>query len=218
MSFSDQFDAYAVLTDLAADTLVLVDERPMPTEWGFDSYYLHYQGRHSGGMGSLIAAGGVFARGSGFSLSGGTFYVMSARPRCLGGDLIDVAVQLKGAFDLTATKTRYRGTLDGQSGENVTVGGTVYPRVATNQRSVSVEVQSFSTTAPFANLAGLGHGGFPPSAPTPPLNIWQSLDPDEAIYHYPNGWVLVDVDASPLPGTNLSLSTAVWDYVFDFSL
>ncbi len=95
----------------------------------------------------------------------------------------------------------------------ISIPGGWRERVQVIQRTISVEQCYFQETIP--DTTAVGQNASPDDAPTPPPNFFSSLPADHAVYHTPNGWVLMSRDYETLPGvTNAFLvrDSFIWEH------
>lgn len=173
----------------------------------------------------------------GAKLGARNWWVAGARPACIAEGVWTAEVTYKGWASTKPCKIQWGTAVEQQSASNVSApvpapgtGSATYAKVSTSESvptfsftylSANVEAGWPSTpTLPFNRVGrerALSPGWTDPStgsAITPPplaASIWDSLG--EYVYHWPNGWILMDLSVDLLPGTRVGLVTEGYKYV-----
>lgn len=216
-----------------AGTPTLLTEEPVISQDGWDALTATYALRIPTLTAEILAATWPV----GTQLAGRNFWVTGARPACIAQGVWTAAVEFKGWASAKPCKIQWGTAVDQQSASNVSApviapgtGTAVYAKLATTE---SVPTFSFSylvanvesgwpTTPVLPNLLvgrarALSPAWTDPSTGStitpPPLaaSIWDSLS--EYVYHWPHGWILMDLQADLLPGTRAGLVTEQYKYV-----
>ena len=125
------------------------------------------------------------------------------------------AVRCVGLAQSKVNATRWFGTSESQTGQDILYSGTVWPTLQAEQLSIGVEIDTVVIGAQPA-MNTVGTNVTPPSPPSVRANVWTSLvDPTR---HYPDGWVLVDIRSEQIAGLSTAwLATYVYRYKYALS-
>jgi hypothetical protein len=145
---------------------------------------------------------------------GGNWWAANIRARRKAGNIWIAEVGCKGLLDPRGIKVRGRSSVEQQSAENVGVPGAgTRKKVQVLESSPTVELEYISFSEPPTRRVGLT--GYPLITPATRQSVWSSLE--DPVYHYPNGWVMVDIDWEKLVGANVWLIREIWAKIFPFS-
>ena len=152
----------------------------------------------------------------GMVLAGRSFWVQDIPAlTCRGAGLYEAVVEYKGLAGNQPTVITYGGSANQQSGENilVTEGGvtTLRPKVSTHENTPTATARYITLNTATAPTGDVGTAQIPPSPPQVRPSVWDFLT--DPLYHYPNGWVLMSSDVTPLAGTTVGLVADSYQYI-----
>lgn len=186
----------------------LVDDEPEATDSGWDSLRLEYVAYRPGQPLSAIALEWPV----GLQIEGLNFWVQRAKVREIGGGHVAADLHCLGLLQPKGEKVRWSTATQLQGGENIFANGATRSRVLSMESVPVAEVERLIIGGtPATNLVGTVHT----PTPTPPVraSYWSGLT--DPTYHWPNGWVLLDLTADQLRNvSNAWLERRVWQYVF----
>lgn len=196
-----------------AGTPELVSEDPQISETGWDTLTQIWAVRR----GALTAEELAAAYPAGTQLTGRNWWLVGAKPgqRFPGLQLFELSY--KGWAGNKPVKLDWSTAADAQSAENigVTTGGstTYYARVQTLESAPAFTASYLvnpvsSATVPSLNV---GRPATRAGAPAVPASVWDYLT--RFTYHWPNGWVLMDLAVDILPGTSAGLARESYRYI-----
>jgi hypothetical protein len=145
----------------------------------------------------------------------GSMYIQGCRVRCHMGGIWIAEVQTRGAYSPSrAQKVTIRSGVEQQSADNVEVPGIgEVAHLQTLESTPAVDVGYISFGQP--QTARIGSMGSPPWPVAVRGSVWASGD--EACYHYPHGWVLIDMSAEKLVGAEVWWITESWRWIHKWS-
>lgn len=203
-------------------TLELLDSVPTINESGWDTLRRQYLYLNED-VDSEIDAANLFEIGDQIDSLNAYCVGSTAKAKAPGVFLVDVTAH--GLLEAAkAEKIRYTSRSNQQSGNNILDDTSPTPvlrsKVVAHENQV-VCTRSFILIGSLPDTDLVATAQDPPDAPgtsDPPAvktTVWSWL-PDPT-YHYPNGWVLMDLDADTIAGTNVHLVTEVYEYIHEFS-
>lgn len=191
----------------------LVSEVPQITETGWDTLTQTWAVRRA----SLTAEELAAAYPAGTQIIGRNWWLTGATPgqHFPGLHLFDLT--FKGWAGNKPVKLDWSTAADSQTAENigVTTGGstTYYARVATLESAPAFTASYLVTNYSSLPSNSVGRPATRAGAPPVPASVWDYLT--RFTYHWPNGWVLMDLSADILPGTTVALARASYRYIRD---
>ena len=143
------------------------------------------------------------------------FWVSGSQPNQLGGNIWVVTVTGKGIAASRPVKVSGRSTAEQQQGDNISGPGFTNKRavVLESAPTVCIEYVQVGGSPPTGDV---GLAGTPAVAPAVRATVWDSLD--DPLYHYPSGWVFMDIDWEQGPGNHAILIKEAWAYIFEQSI
>lgn len=204
MSFNSPFES-VIISDIADNSMELLDSVPSETESGWDSLRETWLIRDaSAGLDPTAALAALFLRGS--QVSGKNMWVVSRAPRLRARGLFEAEIVSMGLLSPRGHKVSYDSSASSQSAENITTPDGLYAKVSTIEAAPTcsleyIQINPLITPAsPTFLTVKTGRSHEPPAEwkPTVPATIWGSLT--DYTYHYPNGWIFDGVSAENLPG------------------
>ncbi len=199
-----------------AGTPEMLSEEVAISETGWDNLTQLWAVRRD----SLTAEDLAAAYPVGSKLTDRNWWLVAAKPvqRLAGMHVFELG--FKGWAAAKPVKIQWGSSVDQQSDENVTGpapgGGTaVYARVQVNEATPGFTAQYLvspvdSTTTPALSV---GRPLTRAEAPPVPDSVWTTLV--KFVYHWPNGWVLMNLEADILAGTTAGLITESYKYIRD---
>jgi hypothetical protein len=197
---------------------VLVNEEPSLTNEGWDSLTQIYTVRVATLTPEALA--GLFPIGA--RLGSRNWWVVGSVPQERAPGFWTARVAYKGWAQSKPAIVKVSASAASHIGENVgvpsfTVGNTTYaartvPKVETHQNTPNVTVSYLVADVGDAPKTALvGTQTSLPVSITAPSNIWASLDP--YLFHFPNGWVLLESAEDRLPGSTAALVTDTYQFI-----
>ena len=159
----------------------------------------------------------------GTQLAGRNWWLTGCRPTPVAPGVFTFELAFKGWAATKPVKLTWGTQAEQQTAENVGVpnglGGTaVYAKVATHESAPTFTASYLSATATAAGAMPSMMVGRPHTragAPPVPDTVWGSLA--KFVFHWPNGWTLMDLGVDILPGTTAGLVTESYKYIRDKS-
>lgn len=144
---------------------------------------------------------------------GPNMYLTECQPRALGGGIW--AAECVGKGLLQSRPARYSGGASSiqRSIENLDAFGTIYPKAEVWESTPTLEVDVISTSHP--RTWDVGTAEQPVNAPGVRGSVFASIQ--NAVFHWPNGWVLADVRYEQLLNVSIWLVTYVYEYRMQFT-
>ena len=201
-----------------AGTPTCLGEDAVLTAEGWDSLTAIYAHRRP----SLSAEEAIALHPIGSCLGTRNWWVCGVKPACIAPGVWTAEVTCKGWAGTRPNKVNWGCAAEQQSAANISApvpapgtGSTTYAKLATHEAT-----PTFTTSYLCADVTATGavpsasvgrEVAAPAGAPVVPESVWLSLS--EYVYHFPNGWVLMDAQADILPGTNVGLVTLAYKYI-----
>jgi hypothetical protein len=143
----------------------------------------------------------------------GSFWVVKVRPRQLCGGHWLVEVTCHGIAGTRSPKITGSTGTEQQQGKNIITPMGFAKKITVLETTPIVEIEYISLSGAPTNRVGTA--GTPairvPVLPSP----WTSLA--EPMFHFPNGWVMVDLPWDQIPNTTVTLYKEKWQYIRPYS-
>lgn len=214
-----------------AGTPTLLTEAPDISESGWDSLTATYALRVADLTAESIAALWPIGR----QLGSRNWWVAGSKPACVAPGVWTAEIKYKGWAAMKPCKINHGTAVDSQSGTNIFApvphpgsGSVSYPKVATFESTPTISLTYLSANVEagwpvMPSLPNLLVGRQRTTALTDPVTgatiTWPPLAPSvwdfltESVYHWPNGWILMDLQTDILPGTRAGLVTESYKYI-----
>lgn len=201
------------VTGLPSGVWSLAQAVPQVTEGGPDTLSLIYEGRFDTALQTAPSVS-AFAPDTvppGYA-GPGTWRCVTAQPEQMYGPFWRCNVEAKGLLAAKDPVVRWNTGSSSFTADNVTipVEGLV-GHAAGRMPEVGVEIsQVVFGTKPTTDAPGTMM--IPPEPrPTSPTNWWSWISAEIAVYHYPYGWTLENIDADRITA---NLWWATWKYTY----
>lgn len=192
---------------LGSGTPALVNEEPQLTNEGWDTLTQIYTIRTATLTPETLA--GLFPLGA--RLGSRNWWITGSVPQERAPGFWTVAVSYKGWAQTKPAVVRVGASAASQTAENVAVGGTTHPKIETHQNSPTISISYLTANVAVGSLtSSVGTAQTPPITISAPASVWASLSP--YLYHFPNGWVLMESAEERLPGTSAALINNTYQY------
>lgn len=211
-----------VITDLADLAVELIDRVPAEADTGWDTMRDTYLVRDAAaGIDPIAAVASRLTRGT--KLDGLNMWIVARSARCLARGIFRVEVVSMGLLSARGYKVRYDSAAAQQQASNVTVGGTLYASVATDESVVTADLEYVligsvvpSNAAFLTTKTARAHTPPAPWNAAVPASQWTSLS--TFTFHFPNGWVFKAAQMENLPGLETTwLVKERYQYQYDKS-
>lgn len=143
-----------------------------------------------------------------------SFYLTNARVSPVRGGIWRANVSGKGLISTRPIRVTTGATVTQSNVENVTISGTHYDRAEIKEGTPTVDIE-YALSGFDPPLASVGLAGTPDWSPSVRASIWSTIE--NPLYHFPNGWVLMECTAEQLLDLSLWLVRERWAYVFAWS-
>jgi hypothetical protein len=193
---------------VGSGTPALINEEPQLTHEGWDTLVQIWSFRVANLSAETLATD--FPIGG--KLGSRNWWVVGSVPQERGPGFWTARVTYKGWAQTKPAVVRVGASADSQTAENVSIGGTTYTKVETHQPTPNIVISYLVAnvaTAPKTSLVGTALT--PPVSIAVPSNVWASLDP--YLYHFPNGWVLMESAEDRLPGTSAAYVSDTYKFI-----
>jgi hypothetical protein len=144
---------------------------------------------------------------------GGQFWVVKVRPRQLAGGFWLVELTCHGIAAARGPKITGGTATEQQQQKNVATPKGTFDKVTTLESAPTVELEYIALNG--APTYRVGMQGTPGTAVAVRPSVWTTLD--DPLYHFPNGWVLMDLPWDRIPNTFVTLYKERWQYIYPFS-
>ena len=210
MSFTDRSTSILISDESLRDgTWQWLDETPGISPDGWDTLSVKYV-KYSPTFLTGESAGLDFATGS--KLADRNFWAQGiAGPNCMGGLLYVITVTYKGFAATQPAVLSYSTAAEQQQGENILTPDGLFARVATSQNVPTVNVRYILPDINNSLTGSVGSELEPPSPLSTPPSVWDFLT--QFTYNWPNGWVLMGSNPTPLPGTTVALVSDDYQHI-----
>jgi hypothetical protein len=205
---SRHFSILIGLSDrLATTSPVLVNEEPTLTNEGWDHLTQIYTVTRATLSPETLA--GLFPVGA--RLGSRNWWITGSRAQERAAGFWIVALDYSGWAQTKPSVIRVGASAASQTAENVIADGTLRPKVETHQNTPTITVSYLVANVATAPKTGLvGTEVSPPVSISVPSSVWATLNP--YLYHFPNGWVLMESAEDRLPGATAALVTDTYQY------
>lgn len=216
MAFSTPIES-VVITPLANGAADLLDRVPQESESGWDTMRDTYLVRDdAAGYDPVAAVAARLQRGS--VLPGMNMWIVSRSPRVKAKGLFLVEVVSMGLLSPRGYKVTYDAGSASQSGKDITINSTLYPKVQVVESAVTATLEYIFLGNSNSKTALVGTAAPPPGGwqPTVRASIWAAIT--DPTYHYPNGWIYDKTNLTNLPGQSFVwLVRDLYRYQYPFS-
>lgn len=145
---------------------------------------------------------------------GGNFWITGVGgSRNVGGGIWTTIVSSKGLSAARPIKVRGKTSVQQSQGSSIWIFESGYPNFVNKlealESSPTVEIERISFTQP--QTGEVGRAGVPAYAVAVRASVWGSLT--DPLWHFPSGWVMVDIDWDKLTGVNVWLIKETWAWI-----
>lgn len=200
------------LSDVGA-AWTLWDSIPEATESGWDRLRARYVKDYGATtkQGHQVAA--EFGIGEA-TVSGQNFWTVGIQPVQLGANIWACDLVGHGILESRPIKVRGRSGVEQQQGTG-DIPGHIGVRALVLESAPTVEISYVQVGGlPPTDLVGLA--GTPAFVPAVRSSVFTGIT--NPLYHYPYGWVFMDIDWDMIPGGAAYLITEIWAYIFEKSI
>lgn len=209
MAFTDKIDSILIHgAELATGNWVAADEKAQLSADGWDSLTVTYYRL----AGSFSVEQTTLQFPIGGRLGGRRWWVNSfSGPHCVGGGIYKVDVTYKGLAMNHPVVVSYGAAAEQQSVDSAIINGVPRGKTSVHENTPTATVRYIIESLSLAPTGQVGTSKVPPSAPAVAPTFWASLA--SPTYHYPNGWVLMGSNTTPLPGTTVAIVSDDYKYI-----